>query len=227
MPFIDDELLWCPDADGRMVDMSAGGPGQEMTNNACDLSELDPLCNDSDDILRQLAEHPFELDSFFQEFNGVDVKVSDRRHSTIFAICLNNSQFLFLFYCFIKQEENNNSLSNDQSIDTNAYANHVLQNLTQNSQMNSIDANNDSLLALAVALRTGGNASPNMLHNNHLHSHLNGRHNGVTVDSTQRFVTNNSLEKLLSPNLSDLDQLTIGSVPSHRTNNHKGKLLLL
>lgn len=76
MPFIDDELLWCPDNDGRMVDISANAQGQEITNNACDLSELDPLCNDSEDILRQLAEHPFELDSFFQEFNGVDVKVN-------------------------------------------------------------------------------------------------------------------------------------------------------
>lgn len=75
MPFIDDELLWCPDNDGRMVDISANPSGQEMAGNTCDLSELDPLCNDSEDILRQLAEHPFELDSFFQEFNGVDVKV--------------------------------------------------------------------------------------------------------------------------------------------------------
>lgn len=75
MPFIDDELLWCPDNDGRMVDISANPQGQEITGNTCDLSELDPLCNDSEEILRQLAEHPFELDSFFQEFNGVDVKV--------------------------------------------------------------------------------------------------------------------------------------------------------
>lgn len=49
---------------------------QEIAGSSCDLSALDPLCNDSEDILRQLAENPFELDSFFTEFNGVDVKVS-------------------------------------------------------------------------------------------------------------------------------------------------------
>lgn len=77
MPFIDDELLWCPDNDGRMVDISIPGQGPEITSNTCDLSELEPLCNDSEDILRHLAENSFELDSFFQEFNGVDVKVSN------------------------------------------------------------------------------------------------------------------------------------------------------
>lgn len=47
-----------------------------ITGNSCDLSTLDPLCsNDSDDILRQLADNSFELDSFFTEFTGVDIKV--------------------------------------------------------------------------------------------------------------------------------------------------------
>lgn len=50
-------------------------PNQEIAGSSCDLSGLDPMCNDSEDILRQLAENPFELDSFFTEFNGVDVKV--------------------------------------------------------------------------------------------------------------------------------------------------------
>lgn len=48
---------------------------QEIAAASCDLSALDPLCNDSDEFLRQLAENPFELDSFFTEYNGVDVKV--------------------------------------------------------------------------------------------------------------------------------------------------------
>lgn len=48
---------------------------QDLANNSCDLSALDPLCNDSEEFLRQLAENPFELDSFFTEYTGVDVKV--------------------------------------------------------------------------------------------------------------------------------------------------------
>ena len=131
MPFIDDALLWCPDNDGRMVDIStclqvcicilllflvfkhrfylfycyikqilcssiiyfcfrlfpnyfslpyifedAGENNQqEVAGSSCDLSALDPLCNDSEEFLRQLAENPFELDSFFTEYTGVDVKV--------------------------------------------------------------------------------------------------------------------------------------------------------
>lgn len=48
---------------------------QEMPGSSCDLSSLDPLCNDSEEILRQLVENPFDVDSFFTEFNGADVKV--------------------------------------------------------------------------------------------------------------------------------------------------------
>lgn len=121
MPFIDDTLLWCPDNDGRMVDISAclqvhksttriaprfplskmktkiitefwvkcfnslqdatgvnvsNNQNQEIPGSSCDLSSLDPLCNDSEEILRQLVENPFDVDSFFTEFNGADVKVS-------------------------------------------------------------------------------------------------------------------------------------------------------
>lgn len=46
-----------------------------MPGSSCDLSSLDPLCNDSEEILRQLVENPFDVDSFFTEFNGADVKV--------------------------------------------------------------------------------------------------------------------------------------------------------
>lgn len=49
---------------------------QEIAGSSCDLSALDSLGNDSEDILRQLTENPFELDSFFTDFNTVDVKVS-------------------------------------------------------------------------------------------------------------------------------------------------------
>lgn len=47
-----------------------------MPGSSCDLSSLDPLCNDSEEILRQLVENPFDVDSFFTEFSGADVKVS-------------------------------------------------------------------------------------------------------------------------------------------------------
>lgn len=49
---------------------------QEPFNSTCDLSSLDPLCNDSEEILRQLAENPFDVESFFTEFNGTEIKVS-------------------------------------------------------------------------------------------------------------------------------------------------------
>lgn len=48
---------------------------QEIPGSSCDLSSLDPLCNDSEEILRQLVENPFDVDSFFTEFNGADIKV--------------------------------------------------------------------------------------------------------------------------------------------------------
>lgn len=58
------------------VNATAGNNGQaETAGGSCDLSTLDPLCNDSEEFLRQLAENPFELDSFFTEYTAVDVKV--------------------------------------------------------------------------------------------------------------------------------------------------------
>lgn len=53
---------------------------QEPPNSTCDLSSLDPLCSDSEEILRQLAENPFDVESFFTEFNSSDRKVSDFFH---------------------------------------------------------------------------------------------------------------------------------------------------
>jgi hypothetical protein len=122
MPFIEDELLWCPSNDGRMVgdfqgiqvtplklssnssheinpiqnptsfqDMSDGAQqgqpqsqpqeiqpttnqNQDLEN--CDLANLESLnVNDSDELLRQLTENTFELETFFSEFSTADIKV--------------------------------------------------------------------------------------------------------------------------------------------------------
>lgn len=50
---------------------------QEMNGNPFDLGNPDPLCNDSDELLRQLSENPFELDTFFTDFSTADIKVSN------------------------------------------------------------------------------------------------------------------------------------------------------
>ncbi|KAJ6641995.1 Ecdysone-induced protein 74EF isoform A [Pseudolycoriella hygida] len=168
MPFIDDALLWCPDNDGRMVDMSACLPNavngsapnhQENSGNSCDLSSLDPLCNDSDELLRQLQENSFELESFFSEFtSNVDIK-----------------------------EENNNDVANHSNVQQNYIQNDssiIQQSLNSNR---SAESNHNVLLALST---------------NH--------HN---IRNESRFSAANPLlaEKLLSPALSDLDNLTISS----------------
>lgn len=42
----------------------------------CDLANLESLaCNDSDELLRQLTENTFELETFFSEFSTADIKV--------------------------------------------------------------------------------------------------------------------------------------------------------
>lgn len=44
--------------------------------NGCDLNNLDEsLCNDSDELLRQLTENTFELEQFFQDFPVTEIKV--------------------------------------------------------------------------------------------------------------------------------------------------------
>lgn len=50
---------------------------QDLVN--CDLTNLQSLnCNDSesDELLRQLTEDTFELETFFSEFSAADIKVS-------------------------------------------------------------------------------------------------------------------------------------------------------
>lgn len=47
---------------------------QDLVN--CDLANLESLsCNDSDELLRQLTENTFELETFFSEFSTADIKV--------------------------------------------------------------------------------------------------------------------------------------------------------
>ncbi|XP_055631921.1 ecdysone-induced protein 74EF-like [Toxorhynchites rutilus septentrionalis] len=89
MPFIDDELLWSPDNDGRMVDLQAclqdhnNGVNQQsdIGGNGCDLNNLEEtLCNDSDELLRQLTENTFELEQFFQDFPATEIKVEENNN---------------------------------------------------------------------------------------------------------------------------------------------------
>lgn len=48
---------------------------QDLAN--CDLANLESLnCNDSDELLRQLTENTFELETFFSEFSTADIKVN-------------------------------------------------------------------------------------------------------------------------------------------------------
>lgn len=92
MPFIDEDLLWCPDSDGqRLVDLQAclqetNGINNHQTdatgnNNGCDLNNLEEsLCNDSDELLRQLSENTFELEQFFQDFPATEIKVEENNN---------------------------------------------------------------------------------------------------------------------------------------------------
>lgn len=57
------------DANGMNQQSDAGG-------NGCDLNNLEEsLCNDSDELLRQLTENTFELEQFFQDFPVTEIKV--------------------------------------------------------------------------------------------------------------------------------------------------------
>ncbi|XP_062540469.1 ecdysone-induced protein 74EF-like isoform X2 [Armigeres subalbatus] len=89
MPFIDEDLLWCPDNDARMVDLQAclqdangqNQPSDASSANGCDLNNLEEsLCNDSDDLLRQLTENTFELEQFFQDFPVTEIKVEENNN---------------------------------------------------------------------------------------------------------------------------------------------------
>ncbi|XP_021942781.1 ecdysone-induced protein 74EF isoform X2 [Zootermopsis nevadensis] len=83
MPFIDDDLLWCPDNDGKMVDLTqcleaASGAQQQQHTGGPGLGELSQsdltglvssLDEDTEeDLFKQLGESTFELDNFFTDF---------------------------------------------------------------------------------------------------------------------------------------------------------------
>ncbi|XP_044728683.1 ecdysone-induced protein 74EF isoform X1 [Chrysoperla carnea] len=109
MPFIDDDLLWCPDNDGKMVDLSSClqdsvAVGQQtvamanlgeltqsdLTSLSTGLSEENEQINDTEDIFKQLNDTNFEF-----IFNDL----TNGNHSNGVEI---------------KQEENNNNLPNQQ-----------------------------------------------------------------------------------------------------------------
>ncbi|BES93312.1 Hypothetical protein NTJ_06121 [Nesidiocoris tenuis] len=67
MPFIDDDLLWCPDGDNKMVDLSqcldSGGGLGELTQT--DLSGLVSGIDEDEDILKS-----FEVEQLLFDFNS-------------------------------------------------------------------------------------------------------------------------------------------------------------
>ncbi|KAK8775291.1 hypothetical protein V5799_031366 [Amblyomma americanum] len=77
MPFIEDDLLWCPNTDGKMVDLSCldSGPNvlvepqgdvlQELTHT--DLHGLG--IDEEEEILRQLNDPGFEIDAIFADLH--------------------------------------------------------------------------------------------------------------------------------------------------------------
>ncbi|CAM1329443.1 Uncharacterised protein g10021 [Pycnogonum litorale] len=83
MPFIDNDLLWCPDSDGKMVDLSCldNGPNVVVEQQPQELAELShsdlhglvPELEE-EEILRQLGDPSLELDNIFAEF---DAKVEE------------------------------------------------------------------------------------------------------------------------------------------------------
>lgn len=85
--FIDDDLLWCPDNNGKMVDLSHC---LESSNafNLCqtDLEDLETGLDDGEaDIFKQLSDSSFELEQLF-DFNS-DIKEENNNNS----VTLNNN----------------------------------------------------------------------------------------------------------------------------------------
>ncbi|XP_076321101.1 uncharacterized protein LOC143230812 isoform X2 [Tachypleus tridentatus] len=84
MPYVDDDLLWCPDADGKMVDLSCldSGPNiivqqqldvlQELSHT--DLHGLVPALEEDEETMRQFSAPYFELDGIFTE---IETKVEN------------------------------------------------------------------------------------------------------------------------------------------------------
>ncbi|KAF5272902.1 hypothetical protein FQA39_LY07668 [Lamprigera yunnana] len=103
MPFIDNDLLWCPDNDGKMVDLSSclqdaasvaigqqnmatasGGLGEltqsDLTSLVPGLADEHEHMPDTDDIFKQLGDSNFELDHLFTEFNPSDIKQEENNN---------------------------------------------------------------------------------------------------------------------------------------------------
>ncbi|KAF5300131.1 hypothetical protein FQR65_LT09222 [Abscondita terminalis] len=103
MPFIDNDLLWCPDNDGKMVDLSSclqdaasvaigqqniatasGGLGElsqsDLTSLVPGLSDEHEHMPDTEDIFKQLGDTNFELDHLFTEFNPGDIKQEENNN---------------------------------------------------------------------------------------------------------------------------------------------------
>lgn len=120
-----------------------------------------------------------------------------------------------------EENNNNNSLPNQHAVNDDDYNNdnttQLLQNLTasHNTAHQNHDTN-DSLLALAVALRSAANVSPDQQQS--LRQHLSMNRNFTTTTSQS------VAEKLLGPSISDLDSLTVSNRPHKPPDlNLKGK----
>lgn len=117
-----------------------------------------------------------------------------------------------------EENNNNNSLPNQHAVNDDDYNDNttqLLQNLTasQNTAHQNHDTN-DSLLALAVALRSAANVSPDQQQS--LRQHLSMNRNFTTTTSQS------VAEKLLAPSISDLDSLAVSNRP-HKPPDLKGK----
>lgn len=129
------------------------------------------------------------------------------------------------------QHTANDDNYNGQSHHTQHQQNQILQNLYVTTQSLNADneANSDTLVDLAVALRSTESISPTdqqqpQQSQQHQQQHQHQHQSVRNVSSTCRnFTVTNPLlaEKLLSPNLTDLDNLTIGNRP-HRPPDIKG-----
>ncbi|XP_022244684.1 uncharacterized protein LOC111086377, partial [Limulus polyphemus] len=88
MPFVDDELFWCADVDGKIVDLSCldSGPNVIVQQQPEDFQVLPNtdhpamvhgLEDEQEELLRQLSEPGLELDNLF---TNTDVKVDSARN---------------------------------------------------------------------------------------------------------------------------------------------------
>lgn len=59
---------------GSCNSSSSSGGGGGVVSNVCDLANLDSLEGEPEEILRHLAENPFEIEYFFSDMPGVEVK---------------------------------------------------------------------------------------------------------------------------------------------------------